>query len=46
MEEELDPQRIDSTSQGYTLISEGAKTEIKVYIATYLWQGYYLRQSF
>ena len=37
MEEEMDPQRIDSTSQDYTLISEGGKTEIKIYIAKYLW---------
>ena len=46
MEEEMGPQRIDSTSQDYTLISEGGKTEIKIYIAKYLWYGYYQRQSF
>ena len=36
MEEEMDSQRIDSSSQD-TLVSEGGKTEIKVYIAKYLW---------
>lgn len=32
----MDPQRTDSSSQDYTLISEGGKTEIKVYITQIL----------